>query len=304
MIDTVCEKIEFVENRRTQPPETGGIPYPGFGRCKTLSEVANRLRDRRNFAFLVYADHAHVEGVDTVGTWCYRPDGGLHPCDLDALAPLLENAWEIDILGRGMLESRLIYDDMNPFHARWAVEEGVPRIYRHWVSEPDDEPLTPDLMKDGWDKVVLELGKLVKNTESLLPPAWGNPGAIAWFLGLERPYPDGPGHISMSGGKTRDFWWHRLPYPVENRSYDLASSLWYADNHSLRIFDVLAEIWKIPLDRQRVPEAPVSKREPSDVPTVRAAATRFNNVFIDPGPFIHVKLHQLYDWQQVTLTLP
>lgn len=303
-------------------PESEFLPWL-FDRRMALDTVLTRFEDEIACGPILYADHAHVVGSDSAGVWTYRPgDGVIQPIDFHQLAPILSNPKEIDTLGRGVLESRLIHDGWNPFHARWAVEEGAPKLYRPWARDTSDDivdpedgtsdtgevfkngqspplaqtPLASILIERGWDRVADDLKILVESLKQPLPFAWRDPEAIARFRALERPCPDGPSETFVfgRGNKMRDVWWHRLPYPLENRSYELASLLWSTDGHSLPIREVLVKIWGIILAAQT----------PKDTNTVRACASRFSSVFRNSGLRIHVRRHQLYGWNEVSLVLP
>ncbi len=302
-------------------PESEFLPWL-FDRRMALDTVLTRFEDEIACGPILYADHAHVVGSDSAGVWTYRPgDGVLQPIDFHQLAPILSNPNEIDTLGRGVLESKLLHDGWNPFRARWAVAEGTPKLFsRPWARDTSDDlddpevgipdtgdkngqstpaaetPLAPILIERGWDRVADDLTALVQGLTKPLPFAWRDPEAIARFLALERPCPDGPSETFVfgRGNKMRDFWWHRAPYPIENRAYELASLLWSADGHSLPVSDVLVKIWGVRL----------AKQTPQDIQTVRTSASRFCQPFANSGLRIQVRRHRLYGWHEVSLVLP
>ena len=269
-----------------------------FERRHALAVARRRLSDHDYPASITYADHNMFLGQDFAGTWSFKPaDGLLQPIDLHELAVALLNPADLDMIGRAILESRLVFDGYNPFHARWGVEKWVDGRGLAWCNAPNAKPLTPTLVEYGWSNVARDVAGEIKGHEGLLPKRWLSPLAIARFaesMGCA----DGPAHTTVfydaGESQQRDFWWNRLAYPLDPQCFALVSVLWSAEDHSLPISDVLSAAWKKCRRDQK----------PSDAGMVRVCATRVNTALDGTGVKIFVKKHKLHSWLQVSLTTP
>jgi hypothetical protein len=219
----------------------------------------------------MHAGHSCIAGLDSIGLWEFRPFYGmLHPIHLHQIMPVVKDSRQLDRVGRGVLESRLVCDGHNPHHARWAVEEGIRQLGMAWCSDEEGEALTSTLIEDGWDTVARDLATCIERHKGVLPAQWSDPNRIARFeeaiprfAGLEKP---------------DKFWWRRLPYYLRPTEFALVSSLWAAPDMSLSLADAVLALWNASESRAAHFEA-----------RLHTHASRANSALDGTGIMIHVK---------------
>jgi hypothetical protein len=243
-----------------------------FDRRNALDVVLNRLGQQETYVSVRHADHWHVVGDDFAGEWSYKPsDGVLQPIDLHQLTPLLGDPTALDMVARGVLESRLVCDGHNPYHARWAVEEGVPKLGFKWCNDSYGTAMIRDLEDYGWSTIARDLAEEIGRQKLGFPKSWDRTESIA-HLRDTTPSLDGP-------GEDGDFWWHRVLYyldPVESR---MMSALWESADHSLLLEELVGRVWE---SRPASVDEQLLKR-------VRSYASRITGALMLPGIAVSVR---------------
>lgn len=243
-----------------------------FDRRNALDVVLRRFGQENTYVSVQHADHWHIVGDDFAGAWSYEPgDGMLQPIDLHQLGEVLDDPSAVDMVARGVLESRLVADGHNPYHARWAVEEGLPKLGFTWCDDSHGTSSAPDLEEYGWINMARDLAKQIEARKLDFPEKWLPSESIA-RLREAVPSPDGP-------GKDGNFWWHRVPYPLEPVPFRFISALWKAPNRSLLLDQLVAHVWE---------QRPASINK-SHLGKVRVNATRIGEVLLGTGLSVSAK---------------
>jgi hypothetical protein len=222
-------------------------------------------------AVMMHVGYSVIAGVDALGPWKFEPFYGmLWPIHLHVLMPGLEHPSQLDMVGRGILESRLVYDGYNPYYARWGVEEGIRRLGMTWW-DGGGPALTHSLIERGWAAVAHDLAPVIDRQRGDLPARWLDPAWVARSKVWIPPWGDGP-------EKPENFWWHHVPYYLMPTEFALISALRAAPEKSLSLEDAVVAIWG----------ASASKCSHYKG-RLRTLASRANTALAGAGIVIHVK---------------